>query len=72
MVVLVGVLSWMIGNAQEAISKRGISTGLGFFLDKAEFNIGESIIPFKSTDTYLRAYGVAALNTLKVSMSAQR
>lgn len=70
MVVLVGVLSWMIDNAQEAISKRGISTGLGFFLDKAEFNIGESLISFKSTDTYLRAYGVAALNTLKVSMAS--
>lgn len=59
---------YMVGNAQEALSKRGISTGFGFLTEDAGFAIGESLIPYDSTDSYLRAYAVAILNTLKVAV----
>ena len=66
-VVVVGAAVYMIGNAQEAMQKRGISTGFGFLADEAGFAIGESPISQKPSDTYLRAYAAAILNTLKVS-----
>ena len=66
-VVVVGAAVYMIGNAQEAMQKRGISTGFGFLGDEAGFAIGESPISQKPSDTYLRAYAAAILNTLKVS-----
>jgi general L-amino acid transport system permease protein len=73
-VLLVGGIlalgAWMIGNAQEAMAKRGIATGFSFLGNQAGFTIGESLIPFSSTDSFLRAYGVAILNTLKVSVLA--
>jgi general L-amino acid transport system permease protein len=70
-VVLIGVIalgSFLVGNAQEALGKQGISTGFGFLGSDAGFEIGEQLIAFQSTDSFLRAYGVAVLNTLKVSV----
>jgi general L-amino acid transport system permease protein len=66
-VAVVGTAVYMIGNAQVAMEKRGISTGFGFLTEEASFAIGESLISYDSSDTYLRAYEVAVLNTLKVS-----
>jgi general L-amino acid transport system permease protein len=44
------------------------ASGAFFFLtEEASFAIGESLISYDSSDTYLRAYGVAVLNTLRVS-----
>ena len=65
---IIGLAVYMFGNAQSAMEKRGIQTGFAFLFEEAGFAIGESIIPFESTDTFLRAYGVAVLNTLKVSI----
>jgi general L-amino acid transport system permease protein len=67
-VFVIGAAIYMIGNAQEAMQKRGIATGFGFLDQEAGFPIGESLIPFSAADTYLRAYVVAVLNTLKVSI----
>ena len=64
---VIGAAIYMIGNAQVAMEKRGISTGFGFLSEEAQFAIGESLIAYDSSDTYLRAYVVAVLNTLKVS-----
>src|SRR5690625_4654508 len=65
-VILLGAL--LIGNAQDALSRQGISTGFGFLVENAGFEIGEKLIPFQSTDSFVRAYSVAVLNTLKVSL----
>lgn len=65
---ILGIAVFMVLNAQDAMEKRGISTGFGFLFEPAGFDIGESLIPFDSTDTFLRAYAVAVLNTLKVSV----
>ena len=64
---VVGTAIYMLGNAQEAMQKLGISTGFGFLTEDASFAIGESLISYDSSDTYIRAYAVAVLNTLKVS-----
>ena len=64
---VIGAAIYMIGNAQVAMEKRGISTGFGFLSEEAQFAIGESLITYEPSDTYLRAYVVAVLNTLKVS-----
>jgi general L-amino acid transport system permease protein len=67
-VLVVGAAVYMVTNAQVAMEKRGIATGFGFLTEEAGFPIGESLIKFSPADTYLRAYGVAILNTLKVSV----
>lgn len=69
-ILVIGAGAFMIDNAMVALAKRGISTGFGFLTREAGFPIGEGLIPFKSEDTYLRAYAVAILNTLKVSALA--
>ncbi len=66
--VIVGGGVYLIGNAQDALQKRGISTGFDFLLQTAGFDIGEAPIAFSSTDSFLRAYAAAFLNTLKVSV----
>lgn len=65
---VIGAAVYMIGNAQEAMDERGISTGFGFLAEEAGFAIGESLIAYEPSDSYARAYAVAIVNTLKVSV----
>jgi general L-amino acid transport system permease protein len=64
---VLGVGAWLVGNAQHALARQGIATGLAFLNNAAGFEIGDKPIAFSSTDSFLRAYGVAILNTLQVS-----
>jgi general L-amino acid transport system permease protein len=70
-VAVIGVIllsaAYLIGNAQDALRSLGISTGFGFLVEPAGFDIGETPIAFQSTDSFARAYAVALLNTLKVA-----
>ncbi len=59
---------FMVLNTQSALQSRGIQTGFNFLFQEAGFDIGEKIIEFTSTDTFLSAYFVAILNTLHVSI----
>jgi general L-amino acid transport system permease protein len=65
--MVVGIFIYLFSNAQNAMERRGISTGFGFLSEESGFAIGESLIPTSPEDTYLRAFAVAILNTLKVS-----
>lgn len=67
---VIGIGVFLIANAQNALSKQGISTGFGFLQQRAGFDIGETSIPFSSGDSFLKAYGVAVLNTLKVAAAS--
>jgi general L-amino acid transport system permease protein len=71
-IILIGLIIaaaiYFVGNAQSALASRGISTGFDFLLEPAGFDIGETPIAFTSTDSFLRAYVVAVLNTIKVSV----
>jgi len=64
---MVSAFIYMFSNAQQAMEKRGIATGFGFLSEESGFAIGESLIPSSPEDSYLRAFVVAVLNTLKVS-----
>lgn len=69
--VIGGVLAlgaWMVSNAQSALARQGMRTGYAFLGAPAGFDIGDSLIAFTSSDSFLRAYGVALLNTLKISV----
>lgn len=68
--LVIGFCVYIIGNAQRALSEQGIKTGFGFLKESAGFAIGESPIPFSASDSFLRAYGVGILNTLKVSLAS--
>ena len=60
---------WVLAsNVSENLAARNIQNGFGFLREAAGFEIGESGIAFSSSDTFLRAFAVGVLNTLKVSV----
>jgi general L-amino acid transport system permease protein len=65
---IIGTAIFMINNALTAMDKRGIATGFDFLWREAGFAIGETPIAFTSSDSFFRAYAVAILNTLRVSV----
>jgi general L-amino acid transport system permease protein len=71
-VLVVGVVGaviwWLVGNTQHNLEVRRIATGFGFLNREAGLPIGESLIDYSPTDTYLRALVVGVLNTLKVAV----
>jgi general L-amino acid transport system permease protein len=70
LLVVSGVVAWMVGNAQQTLAKRGISTGFAFLSREAGFPISQSLISYTTSDSILRAFAVAILNTLSVSIAA--
>lgn len=64
----VGLAVWyLVANTLANLQARNIATGFGFLGDEAGFAIGESVVPYTSTDTYGRALWVGVLNTLRVA-----
>ena len=67
-VCMVGLLAYyLISNVLINLEKQSIATGWGFLAKESAFEIGESLIPYSSANTYARALLVGALNTLKVA-----
>jgi general L-amino acid transport system permease protein len=69
--VLLAVLAlgaFLGGNLTRALSERDLPFGFGFLDQTAGIEIGESPIPYSSTDTYGQAFLVGLLNTLFVSL----
>ncbi len=65
---IVGLLAWyLISNTIHNLHRQHIATGFDFLGKPASFEIGESLIPYTSSDTYAKALFVGALNTIKVS-----
>ncbi|MBF0468149.1 MAG: ABC transporter permease subunit, partial [Desulfamplus sp.] len=58
---------YLFTNTTSNLAKQSIATGFGFLSRESSFEIGESMISFSSSDTYLKALAVGALNTVKVS-----
>jgi general L-amino acid transport system permease protein len=71
-VLVVGVVGavvwWLWSNTVHNLEVRRIATGFSFLGREAGLPIGESLIPYEPTDTYLRALTVGVLNTLKVAI----
>ncbi len=68
-VVVVGLVAgYLINNLLTAMQQRHLVAGFDFLGLTAGFEIGESLIPYQSTDTYARAFIVGILNTVLVSI----
>ncbi|WP_237267624.1 amino acid ABC transporter permease [Sulfitobacter alexandrii] len=67
-VVTILVLGYaLVQITQGNLDRLSVKSGYGFLAEKAPFELGESLIPFSAGDTYLRAFVVGILNTLKVA-----
>lgn len=66
--LIFGVVVYMADNAGRAMALRGIQTGFSFLWREAGFTLGESILPFASSDSFLRAFLAGLGNTLWVSL----
>lgn len=67
-VVVIGLLVLAIINIINAADERGLSLGFGFIQEAAGFPIGESDIPYDPSRSFLYAFLVGLLNTLKVAI----
>ena len=67
-IVAIGLLYWGITNVINAAEQRGLSLGFEFLQEAAGFPIGESDLPYNTSSTFLYAFLVGLLNTLKVSI----
>jgi len=68
-VVAVGLAIWfLVHNTLENMRVRGIQSGFDFLLQPAGFDIGESLLPYDSSESYLKALTVGLSNTLRVAV----
>ena len=69
-VALIGLAAWFLwSNTLTNMRVRGIQSGFDFLAQPAGFSIGESLYPFDSGESYLRAFGVGLTNTLRVALA---
>jgi general L-amino acid transport system permease protein len=68
LVVLVAAGALLLSNTLENMRARGIQSGFDFITEPAGFAIGESLIPFDSSESYGKAYAVGLANTLRVAL----
>jgi general L-amino acid transport system permease protein len=64
----VAVVAWLWSNAIHNLSVRRISTGFAFLGREAGMPIVDTWLPYSPKDTYLRAFVVGIVNTLRVAV----
>ncbi|MBC1222148.1 ABC transporter permease subunit [Nostoc sp. UCD121] len=64
---IVVVILW--GNLQRNLRQLGIPFGFDFLKQQASFDIGETLISYKPTDTYSHALWVGLVNSLRVAIA---
>jgi general L-amino acid transport system permease protein len=57
----------IVSNTLANLQATGVKSGFGFLSNAAGYDVLMTLIPFESTDTYLRVFIVGFLNTLLVS-----
>ncbi|NJM58678.1 MAG: ABC transporter permease subunit [Synechococcales cyanobacterium RU_4_20] len=66
-IVIVGtVLAIALTNMNRNLAKQGRSFEFGFLANAAGFNIGEAIVPFSRDSTYLWAFTVGLINSIRL------
>ena len=66
---LIVLAGWFLAhNTLENMRVRGIQSGFDFLGQPAGFDIGETLIPYESTDAYWKAFLVGVVNTLRVAI----
>ena len=68
-ILVVFLVAWFFANIGNAIQDRNIPYGFSFLERAYQTPIGHSFLPYESSDTFLYAFGVAATNTIIVSIS---
>jgi general L-amino acid transport system permease protein len=66
--VAVALVVWLWSNAVHNLSVRRISTGFAFLGREAGMPIADTWLPYSPKDTYLRAFIVGIVNTLRVAV----
>ena len=67
-VFVVSLLVFFVANLRSAADERGLSLGFDFLGQEAGFPIGESVIDYDPGDSFLHAFAVGIINTLKAAM----
>jgi general L-amino acid transport system permease protein len=67
---LLAALWWLLDVTASNMAERGIRSGFDFLTEPAGFAIGESLLPFDSADSTLRALAAGLANTLRVALPA--
>jgi general L-amino acid transport system permease protein len=66
--IAVAVVAWLWSNAVHNLSVRRIATGFAFLGREAGMPIADTWLPYSPKDTYLRAFIVGLVNTLRVAV----
>ncbi len=66
--LVIGLLIWIVTNLVRAAEQRGLGLGFDFLDQAAGFPIGEGVIPYDPSDSFLYAFWVGVLNTIKVAV----
>ena len=66
--IAVAIVAWLWSNALQNLSVRRISTGFAFLGREAGMPIADSWIAYTPKNTYLRAFFVGIVNTLRVAV----
>ncbi|MEB3232390.1 MAG: ABC transporter permease subunit [Leptolyngbyaceae bacterium] len=64
--IVIGLISLFISNMNINLQRAGLELSFDFLTNSASFSIGETPIPYTSSDSYLYAFLVGILNTLRV------
>ncbi len=67
LLLLALIISYLANNMLDNLDQLGIKLGFGFLRTTAGFDIGEHMIPYNRSSTFLRAFAVGLLNTLLVA-----
>ena len=69
--LFVGVLFLFVflgQNTADSMHRMGLTPGFAFLSHQANFEIGESLLPYSAGDSYARALGAGIANTIKVAV----
>lgn len=67
LVFLVGFFYTIISNTLDNMAAQGIKSGFSFLNTSAGFDVLMSLLPFQTTDSYLKIFTIGILNTILVS-----
>lgn len=65
---IIALIGYLVSNAVENLARQNIASGFGFLDLPAGFAIGESMLEYDPSNTYLRAIAIGILNTIKVAV----
>ena len=66
--ITIAVVFWLWSNAAHNLSARRISTGFAFLGREAGMPIADAWIAYSPQNTYLRAFTVGVVNTLRIAV----